>query len=87
MKNKIYLLVLSLFLFITIPYFTKANYFTLPVNINPESHTTAYFDHDNDVSEEVYYDGTSDHDYDNHNGTDFATSTGVAVLAPADGVV
>lgn len=70
-----------------LPVFASANYLTLPVNVNPLSDTSAWFDHDATAGSFLRYDGDNTDDYDGHNGTDFATSTEAYVLAPASGEV
>lgn len=69
-----------------IPAFVSANYFTLPVDVNPAMDITAWFDHDNTVAK-IRFDGQTDFSYDDHNGTDFYAATATPVLAPRDGEV
>ncbi|HLC99366.1 MAG TPA: M23 family metallopeptidase [Patescibacteria group bacterium] len=55
----------------------------LPLAANPGYY--AWFDHNDAVGAKKRYDCSTTFSYDNHHGTDFATSMGTSVLAGASG--
>ncbi len=69
------------------PFFAHAGDLTLPVNADPTNDISAWFDHNSSGGSFQRYDGDTTDNYDGHEGTDFATSTGAGVLAPASGEV
>jgi hypothetical protein len=95
LKSKAILFVITFCVFF--PATASANYFTLPVDITGIGYVSAWFDHDMTASTtmtkytgEVFSGteadiGTCDEGcYDEHNGTDFATTTGAIIQAPAN---
>lgn len=81
------IIVFALVIGIFSPVLVHAGNLTLPVDVDPVDVNNSWFDHNSTAASFLRYDGDTTDNYDGHNGTDFATSTGVDVVAPADGEV